>query len=1025
MRQRQSVGLLPQKYNEHMRRRQLWAGLWAGILLVTSLGTAAPPAEPFPPIRNTQDPREQPPTPEEELRRIQVPPGFQVTLFAAEPDVRQPIALCFDDRGRLWVAECYTYAGATWDERFHDRIVIFEDTDNDGRFDKRTVFWDQGQRLSGLAVGFGGVWVLCAPQLLFLPDRNGDDRPDGPPEVVLDGWACREVGHNIVNGLMWGPDGWLYGRHGIQETSFVGRPGTPPAQRTRLNAGIWRYHPIRKVFEVVAHGTTNPWGLDYDDYGQMFFTNNVIGHLWHLIPGAHYRRMYGEDLNPHVYGLIEQHADHYHWDTGKPWTASREGKGINDLLGGGHSHCGGMIYLGDNWPEKYRNTLFMCNTHGRRLNNDRLQRQGSGYVGRHAPDFLRVGTPWFRGTDLRYGPDGGVYVSDWTDLGECHDHDGVHRTSGRIFKITWGRPALPAIRDLSQLSDQELVQLQWHRNDWYVRTARRLLQERAAAGRDLRAAHSLLRQKYAQEPDPTRKLRALWALYVSGGTEENWLRQQLRDPCEHLRVWAIRLLGDAGPISAATRQEWVRLAQEDPSGLVRLFLASALQRLPVEQRAELAAALLAHAEDADDHNIPLMIWYGVEPLAQDVPDQAVRLARIIRIPLVRQYLARRLAEELEQHPESLNQLLMQARSLPSAAQRDILQGLAEALRGRRQVTPPPAWKELYALLSQQGPAELRPLVRDLAAVFGDGRALEELRRTALDAQADGAARRAALRSLLEAHPPDLAPLLKQLLADRATMGLAARGLAAFDDPDIPELILRHYYEMLPEDRPAALNTLTSRPAFARALLNAVAQGRLPRSDLSAFHARQIRNLRDPQLTEQLRRVWGEVRDTPAERRQLIAHYKALLTPERLRQADPVQGRRLFQQHCAACHRLFGQGNAIGPDLTGANRDNLDYLLENIVDPSAVVPEDFRLSIVTLKDGRVLSGLVREQTARTLSLQTQTDKLTLDREAIERIEPTRQSLMPDGLLSTLSEQQVCHLIRYLMSKEQVPLPKGME
>jgi putative membrane-bound dehydrogenase-like protein len=987
------------------------------------LGAAADPprADKFPPPVNTQDPKDVPPTPEEELRLVQVPSGFRATLFAGDPDVRQPIAMCFDDRGRLWVAECYTYAGNTWDTRFRDRILIFEDTHNTGRFDKRTVFWDQGHHLSGLAVGFGGVWVLCAPNLLFIPDRNGDDVPDGEPEVVLDGWAVRGIAHNIVSGLTWGPDGWLYGRHGILETSAVGRPGTPDGERVRINTGIWRYHPTRKVVEAVAHGTTNPWGLDYDDHGQLFFTNNVIGHLWHVIPGAHYKRMYGEDLDPHVYDLIDQHADHYHWDTGKSWTESRDNKGKNDALGGGHSHCGGMIYLGDNWPGQYRNTIFMCNTHGRRVNNDRLERSGSGYVGRHNPDFLRVGTPWFRGTDLRYGPDGGVYLSDWTDLGECHDHDGVHRTSGRIFKVTYGRPRAPAIKDVSKLSDGELVKLQLHPNDWYVRAARRNLQERAAAGRDMKAVHAALHALFDREKDVPRKLRALWALYVTGGTDEGWLREQLARPSEHLRVWAIKLLGDRGEVSPESLKQFVRMALVDSSGLVRLFLASALQRLSAGRRFDLAAALLEHGEDAADHNLPLMIWYGVEPLAAAEPARAVELAGRSRIPLVRRFLARRLTEELENIPGPMNALLTMTAAATPDQQLDVLRGMAAALRGRRKARPPAAWAGLQSKLAGSPSKEVRTVVRDLGVVFGDGRALAELRQIALDGGADGDARRAALKVLVEARAPGLLPVLQKLVGDRATVALAVRGLAAFDDPRTPDLVLRNYHLLSPHDRPAAVGTLTARPAYARALLRAVAEGRIPRGDLSAFNARQVRSFHDAKLDGELARVWGEVRETPAERKQLIARYKALLTPDRLKHADPAKGRLLFNKTCLTCHTLFGQGNKVGPDLTGANRDNLDYLLENVIDPSATVAADFRMSVVTLKDGRVLTGIVGEQTAKTLSVQTQTEKVRLERADVDEVRPTNQSLMPDGLLGPLSDEQVRDLVIYLMSRRQVPLP----
>ncbi|HEX6986731.1 MAG TPA: PVC-type heme-binding CxxCH protein, partial [Planctomycetaceae bacterium] len=389
-------------------------------------------AEDFPEIVNSQRPGEEPPSPAEAAAAFTAPPDFKVTLFAGEPDVRQPIAIDFDDRGRLLVAECYTFAGHGFDGDHRDRVVIFRDADGDGRHDERKVFWDGGWMLSSVAWGFDGLWVLHDGTLSHIPDRNRDDVPDGEPTVHLDGFTL-EAEHNVVNGLLWGPDGWLYGRHGILATSHVGPPGATDDERTPLNCGIWRYHPTRKVFEVVARGTTNPWGMDYDENGQFFFTNNVIGHAWHLIPGAHYKRMYGEDFNPHLYELIDQHADHYHWDTTGDWTDSREGAGGADALGGGHSHCGGMIYLGDNWPAEYRGGLFMCNTHGRRVNHDVPVRHGSGYVLEHGRDLLFANQPWFRGVSLAYGPDGGVYLTDWSDLGECHDHDGVHRTSGRIY----------------------------------------------------------------------------------------------------------------------------------------------------------------------------------------------------------------------------------------------------------------------------------------------------------------------------------------------------------------------------------------------------------------------------------------------------------------------------------------------------------------------------------------------------------------------------------------------------------------
>ncbi|HTG44631.1 MAG TPA: PVC-type heme-binding CxxCH protein, partial [Verrucomicrobiae bacterium] len=340
-------------------------------------------------------------TPAEALKKIHLPAGFTATLFAGEPEVQQPIGITSDARGRIWVAENYTYAEqkVNFATNLYDRIVILEDTDHDGKSDKRTVFWDRGQKLTSVAVGFGGVYALCPPNLLFIADRNGDDVPDGEPTVLLDGWDGAAVRHNIVNGLKWGPDGWLYGRHGILATSTVGKPGAGPEARTPLNCAIWRFHPVSQKFEVVAQGTTNPWGHDWDENGQLFFINTVIGHLWHVVPGAYYKRMYGEHFNQRLYELIDQTADHVHWNTNETWDEIRK-LGVTTTTskaGGGHAHSGFMFYLSDVWPERYRNTAFTANFHGRRLNNDLVQRRGATYTAQHGADFMSSDDPWFRG----------------------------------------------------------------------------------------------------------------------------------------------------------------------------------------------------------------------------------------------------------------------------------------------------------------------------------------------------------------------------------------------------------------------------------------------------------------------------------------------------------------------------------------------------------------------------------------------------------------------------------------------------
>jgi putative heme-binding domain-containing protein len=585
----------------------------------------------------------------------------------------------------------------------------------------------------------------------------------------------------------------------------------------------------------------------------------------------------------------------------------------------------------------------------------------------------------------------------------------------------------------------DLVNLHLHANEWFVRQARVQLAERATAGRDFDAARAELREMFTRQSNPVLKLRVLWSLYVIGGADDNFLRTQLRHPNEHVRVWAIRLLSDAWPLDsitskrpaadvgktqalaghATTLKEFVRLAKRDDSALVRLALATVLQRLPVSQRADLAAPLLARAEDAGDHNLPLMLWYGLIPVGDAAPGTLAKLTGDCRLPLTRRLMARRLGEDLEKNPGPLNELLRLTAKKSESFQSDILSGLSEALRGWRKAPKPSAWDALQARLSGSANAALRDRVRDLSVLFGDGRALDEVKRVVLDRNAELAIRRAALLTLIENRPPDLRETCEQLLSVSFLNSTAVRGLALFDDPDIGEKLAGSYNRFHPSERGAVIETLASRPSFAGPLLDEVAARRIPRADVTPFHARQIRSFNNPVLTKQLAEVWGELRDSPAEKQKYIADLKSKLTPAVLATADKSAGRVVFNTACAACHTLYGHGGQVGPDLTGSGRDNLDYLLDNTVDPSAVVNADFRMTIVDLKDDRTLNGLVTAKTERTITLKTQTETLTLDRSEIDRIQESSLSLMPEGLLEGLSETQVRDLIAYLMHRTQVP------
>ena len=601
------------------------------------------PAQLPPGVTDSQKAGDLPTPPAESLKKITLPPGFRAQLFAAEPQVMQPIAMEFDDRGRLWVVENFSYPATKKNNGVTnpapDRILIFTDRDGSGRNAERKVFLDAGRNVTSVLPGFGGVWVLSLPDLLFIPDANGDDVPDGPPVVALTGWNIN-AGHNFVNGLAWGPDGWLYGRHGITTKSTVGRPGTATNDWVTLDCSIWRYHPVTKQFEVVCRGTTNPWGLDWDENGQAFFSNNVIGHYWHVIPGGYYKRMFGEHNRSNLFELMDSASDHLHW-AGAKWSEARGGP-AHDALGGGHSHCGLMIYQGDNFPAEWRGRAFMGNIHGNRVLYDVPARKGSGYTAMHGGAFLMANDPWFRSTVQITGPDGGVFIADWSDLGECHDNDGSYRSSGRIYKVTHGTPKPVVDLNLAKLSDTELVKLLGHTNEWQRRHAQRLLQERAVAGKLAAGTGASLRALHAAEKNVPRQLRLLWALHVTGGADAAFLTSQLSHTSEHARWWAIRLLTEDQKVSPALLAKFVTMAREDKSAFVRLGLASALQRLPVNDRWELATALLAHAEDAADKDLPLLTWYGIEPSVAANQTKAALLLAKCQQPQVRQFITRRL-----------------------------------------------------------------------------------------------------------------------------------------------------------------------------------------------------------------------------------------------------------------------------------------------------------------------------------------------------------------------------------------------
>jgi putative heme-binding domain-containing protein len=354
-------------------------------------------------------------------------------------------------------------------------------------------------------------------------------------------------------------------------------------------------------------------------------------------------------------------------------------------------------------------------------------------------------------------------------------------------------------------------------------------------------------------------------------------------------------------------------------------------------------------------------------------------------------------------------------------QRDVLRGMHEALRGRRSVRAPKGWSAVYRKLSASKDAEVRQKVLVLSVLFGDPLALAALRKTAGDARAGAAARRTALQTLVEKRVPDLVPLLRELLDDKDLRRTVLRGLAAYDDGGTPALVLKRYAKFSAAEKADAVATLASRPAYALALLEAVRRKRVPRRDVSAYTARQLLALKDRRVTDRLNEVWGSIRPTAADKAKLLARYLKLVGAKALEKADRRNGRQVFERTCASCHVLFDAGGKIGPELTGSQRANPEYILTKVLDPNAAVGRDYQVTVIRTTAGRTVSGIIKEETDKVVSVQTPTELVRLPKGDIEEREKSKSSLMPEGQLAPLTDVQVRDLIAYLAGSGQVPLP----
>ena len=945
-------------------------------------------------------------SPEEAVANMTLKDGFKVNAWASEPMMTQPMAFCWDDRGRLWVAENRDYEsrGYGFSNAGNSRILILEDTDHDGVADSKKVFLEGIAFPAAMAVGFDGLFLGAPPNLLFVPDRNHDDIADTANiEVRLTGWGIRDR-HETLNSFHWGPDGWLYGCQGFATPSKVRKPegkgriykhkdpfpeDVLSGDGVDINGGVWRYHPTKDKFEVVAHGFSNPWGIDYNAKGQFFISACVIPHLWHIVLGGIYHRQGGQHFNPYIYSDLRTIADHSHRS----------------------AHGGARVYQSDAFPKEHQGRIFMNNIHEHAVLSDILEKKGSGFVGHHGDDLLLANNAQWVGFSTEIGPDGGLYVLDWHDADIC-GKEVVNGETGRIFRVmpkqslaeNWaGR-----YDDLIKLTDSQLIELQKSPSDWHARRARLILQNRATNGSLDKNTTAGLKNMFENNPNSDYRLRAMWTLHITNGWTAADLLESLKDSDEYVRSWAIQLLCEDKNPSAAALAAFAKMAKEDVSPVVRLYLASAMQRIDGESAWQVVEQLALHGEDNEDHNLPKMIWFGLEPLVKTNPARALELATQTQIPLIAKYIARRVIDA--NAPETVvatlarlaNQRTVAAPSLVS-----MLEGMRDGLEGRFDLKAPANWAAVYVKL-RQSKSEVSALALQIAQRFGDTETTEKSMVSLKNKNAPLLERQQALTAIANRKRAELVAEFPDLLNEPKLRLDVIRAIAEYDQESLAKLLITKYKDFNAAEKMQAIQTLSSRSKYGWQLTQALKNQTIPKRDVPVYSARQLLRVVGSGFIE----VWGPIEQEPSLEKA-YSKYQRMITEKAVATANPVKGEAVFQRTCGSCHKMFGKGGNIGPDLTGSNRANLDYLLHNVLNPSGEIQDDYKLVVVTTRDGRTYSGNVVSENERQLTLRVVgQDAVIVNKSAIQSREVMPTSLMPVGLFDALSEAEVLDLVRYM-------------
>jgi len=943
-------------------------------------------------------------TPEQAVQRMKVADGFEVRLVASEPTIRQPLTISFDDRGRLWVVQYLQYPNPAGlkavkvDEYLRtvydrvpepppqgpkgaDKITILEDKDGDGYYETAKDFVTGLNIASGMCLGYGGVFVVQPPYLLFYADKNGDDVPDGDPEVLLTGFGMEDT-HSVANSLQWGPDGWLYGAAGSTSTTKI--------RGIEFQQGVWRYHPRTKEFELFAEGGGNTWGLDFDRHGNVIAGTNWGGFaMLHQVQGAYYLKgfsKHGPLHNPNTYGYFEH----------VPYTGFK----------GGHVTIGGTIYQGGAFPAKYNDQYIAANI----LSNDIywhvVEPKGSSFVNRHGGDLILSGDKWFRPVDTLIGPDGAVYIVDWYDARANHvdPRNNWDKTNGRIYRLSHkDAPKLPR-PDLRKMTSLELVDVLNHPNIWYRTEARRRLAEGQYAAA-LPALKKALARAANAEP--------LWALAAAGGFDETLATELLQHPSEDVRTWAIRLQGDTRKAGSAFRDSLIALAKTEPSAQVRNQMACTAKRLPASDGLPVVAELLKRSEDVNDPQIPMLLWWAIEDKIVSDRDLVLRLmGSDWSAPITRKFIVDRVARRFMVEGDYTASVILHHAAQGNDNEQLVLQGWDKALEGRKlEKVPKPLMGPLLEILGADARNVLRLSVGiRLGSEEAYDTALKMLSGKVKDA--DGVA----LIGLFgQIGRPDCIPvLLPYLRSPSAPLRTAALGaLQSFQDSSITTAILAAWPELIGPLRTRALSILTSRPPSALELLKAVASGAIKPAEVPLAELQRIAAFNDETLNGLLQKHWGKVgAATPGEKRAQIRSIQNILSKGK-GEGNRACGKAIFTKTCAVCHQLWGEGNKIGPDLTSADRKSLELLATNIIDPSAMIRPEYAAHQILTKSGQVLMGLLVEQTDGAVTvLDANNIRTVVPRDKIEILKAATLSLMPEKLLDPLTDPQVVDLFAYL-------------